>query len=64
MCIFSDYSTQSKDRNESESSQRQENKDVSDGASTITRTDSPDNDSAFSDTVSSILKSSLTLKYS
>ncbi|XP_045458150.1 ras-associated and pleckstrin homology domains-containing protein 1 [Melitaea cinxia] len=50
--VSADYSTQSKDRNEGESSQRQENKDVSDGASTITRTDSPDNDSAFSDTVS------------
>lgn len=31
--------------------QRQENKECNDGASTITRTDSPDNDSAFSDTV-------------
>ncbi|XP_050361421.1 amyloid beta A4 precursor protein-binding family B member 1-interacting protein isoform X2 [Nymphalis io] len=50
--VSSDYSSQAKDRSAGESSQRQENKDVSDGASTIARTDSPDNDSAFSDTVS------------
>ncbi|XP_047543690.1 amyloid beta A4 precursor protein-binding family B member 1-interacting protein isoform X1 [Vanessa atalanta] len=50
--VSSDYSSQAKERSGGESSQRQENKDVSDGASTITRTDSPDNDSAFSDTVS------------
>ncbi|CAH0716167.1 unnamed protein product, partial [Brenthis ino] len=50
--VSSDYSTQSKERGEGETSQRQENKECNDGASTITRTDSPDNDSAFSDTVS------------
>ncbi|XP_032526345.2 abnormal cell migration protein 10 isoform X1 [Danaus plexippus] len=48
--VSTDYS-QSKEREEGESSQRQENKE-GDGAPTIARTDSPDNDSAFSDTVS------------
>ncbi|XP_045489908.1 uncharacterized protein LOC110995424 isoform X3 [Pieris rapae] len=49
--VSADFSTTSKDRVDGEVPQRQDIKET-DGASHITRTDSPDNDSAFSDTVS------------
>ncbi|CAF4752469.1 unnamed protein product [Pieris macdunnoughi] len=49
--VSADFSTTSKDRVDGEVAQRQDIKET-DGASHITRTDSPDNDSAFSDTVS------------
>ncbi|CAG4955083.1 unnamed protein product [Colias eurytheme] len=48
--VSTDFSTTSKERSEGEVQQRQDTKE--DGASSIARTDSPDNDSAFSDTVS------------
>lgn len=52
---FAGYSSASKERDGEGCSQRPECiKECSDGASGITRTDSPDNDSAFSDTVSTI----------
>ncbi|VVD05135.1 unnamed protein product [Leptidea sinapis] len=47
-----DYSASSKERRNRENTQRPENKESSDVTSNIPRTDSPDNDSAFSDTVS------------
>ncbi|XP_041987722.1 ras-associated and pleckstrin homology domains-containing protein 1 isoform X3 [Aricia agestis] len=49
--VSAEYGTVSKER-EGERSQRTDNKECSDGSSSIARTDSPDNDSAFSDTVS------------
>ncbi|XP_026315948.1 uncharacterized protein LOC113227242 isoform X2 [Hyposmocoma kahamanoa] len=50
--MSSGYSSASKDRGDVSDGQRQECGKDGDGASNITRTDSPDNDSAFSDTVS------------
>ncbi|XP_023940847.1 abnormal cell migration protein 10 isoform X2 [Bicyclus anynana] len=50
--VSTDYSSQSKERGDNEAPPRQERKECSDGASSVARTDSPDNDSAFSDTVS------------
>ncbi|CAK1554986.1 unnamed protein product [Leptosia nina] len=49
--VSADYSTSSKDRVDGEVPQRPDIKET-DGGAHITRTDSPDNDSAFSDTVS------------
>lgn len=50
--VYVGYSSAAKDRGDNSDGQRQECGKDGDGASNITRTDSPDNDSAFSDTVS------------